>query len=85
VNFEQQKVSRGGDSGNEYLNHILDLKTKRLFQCLLETNCNCKTHVVDIDCTKRIVYDCKEENSLHLSKPNLNHCCGKDTLGLKRL
>ena len=68
-----------------YLDYIFNDETKGVYLCQLETQGGCKKHVVAIDCDRQVIMDACESHAMVLSRTNLDHCCGKYLLGVRKI
>ena len=70
-----------------YIKHIMDEKTTGKFICQIEAKGGDRFHTISIDCDsnpKMILDPCKRW-ALKLSMRNLDYCCGKYLLGIKKI
>ena len=68
-----------------YLDLMLDESTTGKYICQLCTNAGSETHVIGIDCDQKKVFDCMEKVVLRLRKRNIDHCCGPNENGIKKI
>ena len=68
-----------------YLDQMTSMTAAGMYLCQLETNNNQNSHVIGIDCDKKVIYDCEEEYALHLNIQNLDRCCGRFQNGIKSI
>ena len=67
---------------NCHLNFLLDSDSTGLFLCVLKARMVNGTHVIGINCSSRIIYDCEESFELELTRDNIDHCCGVNSGGI---
>ena len=68
-----------------YMEYIFDINTKGQYLCQLESHGGCKNHVVAIDCDLQVILDGCESHAIKLTRSNLNYCCGKFLLGVRKI
>ena len=62
----------------DYKTMMLESDEKGYFLCQLISEGNSKSHVIGIDKTNNLIYDCEENNTFHLCEESLNYCVGRD-------
>ena len=68
-----------------YMDYIFNEDTTGQYLCQLETQGGCKKHVVVIDCNQKVILDGCETHAIFLSQENLDYCCGKYLLGVRKI
>ena len=84
IGYQLQSVNLNDYDGS-FMEYLLDKKTSGKYISQLEAHGGSKTHVVGIDCDEKVILDCHEQYALSLSKKNLDYCCGKYLLGVKKI
>ena len=68
-----------------YMEYIFDANTRGMYLCQLESQGGCKNHVVAVDCDLQVILDGCETHAIKLTRSNLNYCCGKYLLGVRKI
>ena len=85
IKFNLRKVRIDLKKEDGYYEYIFNKDRIGKYLCQLETYGGSTSHVVAIDCDNQHILDCHEPNILKLSKKNLDYCCGKYLIGVKRI
>ena len=84
IKYNLKKVAHYGKE-KTYIDIMLDEDTKGQFLCQLRTSTGTSTHVIGVDCNRKLIFDCCEKYALKLTRDNLDYCCGEESGKLDRI